>query len=440
MQNQRNRLEGIKDTLQFVKDLLAKRAPDDVKKDEENERKIKEKKEQYKNINEKSPDPMKTNTAYAKKYLGKGDAPDMASPDAPKGLDNKRKPVTHDECGRPFRKEEHRDEKEDKKLINDIVDREMDEHNQKMHSGQKAQKSDDYGADKDTKNYLEHFNPATKHPKEPTAGMPAGKKQGERTTPTGFKLKVVKADLVKALAEAGHHESALLLKNWDEMDDNAHAMMKSSYGPKDLNLYDAAANQKRKQTRTGEEIEGAGQNKGVRQYTSAKEGTAKEQASRQAKVDQVKSKSNPVKTYSPEELKAFADARGEKVSKDEGRTLDYKKINPRSKKLSEEEEAKAPTIKYGKGDPEVSNAWKGKDAKSKTDPAVSRKQESKDSRIRTAVKQGKVIDDRPKPGAAPIKPAAAPVTAPIKPAAAPIKPAAAPVKTAQDTFVERKQR
>lgn len=38
------------------------------------------------------------------------------------------------------------------------------------------------------------FNPATKHPKDPTAGMPAGKKPGERTTSTGFKLKVAKED------------------------------------------------------------------------------------------------------------------------------------------------------------------------------------------------------------------------------------------------------
>src|SRR5690606_19363288 len=37
---------------------------------------------------------------------------DMASPEHPKGLENKRKPVTHDECGRPFAKEEQRAENE----------------------------------------------------------------------------------------------------------------------------------------------------------------------------------------------------------------------------------------------------------------------------------------------------------------------------------------
>lgn len=44
----------------------------------------------------------------------------------------------------------------------------------------------------ETKNFLDHWEPATKHPKEPTAGMPEGKKPGQKITPTGFKLKVVK--------------------------------------------------------------------------------------------------------------------------------------------------------------------------------------------------------------------------------------------------------
>jgi hypothetical protein len=36
--------------------------------------------------------------------VAKEEGPDMASPENPKGLKNKRKPVTHDECGRPFAK------------------------------------------------------------------------------------------------------------------------------------------------------------------------------------------------------------------------------------------------------------------------------------------------------------------------------------------------
>jgi len=70
--------------------------------------------------------------------------------------------------------------------------------------------------DKETKSYLDSFTPETKHPAEPTAGMPKGTKRGEKVTSTGFKLK-----LIKALADSGFHPSALLLKNWNEYDENA---------------------------------------------------------------------------------------------------------------------------------------------------------------------------------------------------------------------------
>lgn len=82
----------------------------------------------------------------------------------------------------------------------------------------------DEGPDKETKNFLDHWEPKTKHPKEATAGMAPGKAKGTKTTPTGFKLK-----LVKALEEAGFRESALLLKNWDEMDANAHRLSKGVF-------------------------------------------------------------------------------------------------------------------------------------------------------------------------------------------------------------------
>ena len=39
-----------------------------------------------------------------------------------------------------------------------------------------------------------------------------------------------KDDLIKALNDAGHRESALLLKNWGEMDDTATALSKGSLG------------------------------------------------------------------------------------------------------------------------------------------------------------------------------------------------------------------
>ena len=53
--------------------------------------------------------------------------------------------------------------------------------------------------DPETDNFLEHFNPSTKHPKEPTAGMAPGKKKGERTASTGIKLMAKTADNILEL-------------------------------------------------------------------------------------------------------------------------------------------------------------------------------------------------------------------------------------------------
>ena len=40
---------------------------------------------------------------------------------------------------------------------------------------------------------------------------------------------IEKSELIKALDEAGHRESALLLKNWNEMDDIAKSIKRSSF-------------------------------------------------------------------------------------------------------------------------------------------------------------------------------------------------------------------
>ena len=80
---------------------------------------------------------------------------------------------------------------------------------------------------------------------------------------------------------------------------------KSNYGPKGMNLYNPADSIKRKKTRTGEVVEGIGQNKAVREFTSAKFGTANAQAEREAAADKAKSAKNPVKTYTDEEKAAL---------------------------------------------------------------------------------------------------------------------------------------
>ena len=77
----------------------------------------------------------------------------------------------------------------------DVTNLDKDPHGSLVDEQSEAKKSD-YGADDDTKNFLEHFDPETKHPLEPTAGMPKSNKLGERTTGTGFKLKIAKKEKI----------------------------------------------------------------------------------------------------------------------------------------------------------------------------------------------------------------------------------------------------
>ena len=390
MTSPKDKLDALTEVLQFVKETVEKRAPEGVDP-EKHESCVKDVKTKGHDVGSAH--------AICTSSMKKEEGPDMASPNKPKGLDNKRKPVTHDECGRPFAK----DETDDK--IKAKMKAEMDKRG--------------FGEADATRHIIDRDRgEAAPKPKEP----------------------LLQSELIKALDNAGHRESALLLKNWGELDKTAEEFYKSNYGPKDLGLYSAAANQKRKQTRTGDEVEAAGGNKGVRQYTSAKMGTAKQQAAEGAKKDMERNKQQEVKTYSPEELKTFAEARGaqvsDKVKKDDDSTLDYKKINPKAPKV---DDSKAPTINYSGKEPSVSNPWKGSDVTStKKSPKLSTKQESKESRISSAVKQGKVIDDRPK-GVTdrvqkPVKQEAAQKPEPTT--AAP----EAPVKTAAQTLKERQEK
>ena len=102
-------LQGMYETLVALKKSLIK--------DEWTDKKVEEKKNQYVNIDNKMPDPMKTNLGIAskefkrkKKNMNKEEQRDENSQpiemETPAGLKDKRKPVTHDECGRPFAKDE----------------------------------------------------------------------------------------------------------------------------------------------------------------------------------------------------------------------------------------------------------------------------------------------------------------------------------------------
>lgn len=85
-----------------------------------------------------------------------------------------------------------------------------------------------------------------------------------------------------------------------------------------MQLYEQYKNQKRKKKNTGDVVEDAGQNKNVKQYTSATQGTARQQAASQAKIDKQKSANMPVKTmkdFSPEELEQMTAAANQKKPK-----------------------------------------------------------------------------------------------------------------------------
>jgi hypothetical protein len=54
--------------------------------------------------------------------------------------------------------------------------------------------------------------------------------------------KIKKDDLVKALDDAGQRESALLLKNWDEMDDTAELMKSKLEKQMEMDAADTGVN------------------------------------------------------------------------------------------------------------------------------------------------------------------------------------------------------
>jgi hypothetical protein len=87
-------------------------------------------------------------------------------------------------------------------------------------------------------------------------------------------------------------------------------LSKSNYGPKGAGLYNQTDNLNRKKTRTGEEVEGAGKNKAVRQYTSATMGTGKAQADRVTAEQKKKNKKQPVKVGNKEEIERMNRERG----------------------------------------------------------------------------------------------------------------------------------
>ena len=175
-------------------------------------------------------------------------APDMASPEKPKGLDDKRKPVTHDECGRPFAK----DELDDK--IKAKLKAKMDEKG--------------FGEADATRHIID-------------------RDRGDKIAAQPKPKPLLQTEMIK-------------------FDDKGQwSLEKSNYGPKDMKLYSQKDNIQRKSNRTGVEVEGAGGNRAQKEWASGGRDSTKDQVARQAKIDQAKSAASPVKVFSDEEKKAL---------------------------------------------------------------------------------------------------------------------------------------
>jgi hypothetical protein len=248
--------------------------------------------------------------------------------------------------------------------------------------GVNVAKQDDEGPDDATKDFLANWEPATKHPTEPTTGMPPGKKKGERKTSTGFKMK-----LVKALDEAGHRDSALLLQNWGELDKTAEEFMKSNYGPKDMGLYNPTDNIKRKKSRTGEVVEDAGRNTGVRNYTTSGSSvqSAREAAENKEQAENTKASTRTLADMSDEEKKALEAKYGVKVKPNLNKS-DLQRFEDRK----EFEEALAKPVE-GMQDVLSKRAPKGVDADAICTSAM-KKNETLEQKIKRKKEQYKDID------------------------------------------------
>jgi hypothetical protein len=93
---------------------------------------------------------------------------------------------------------------------------------------------------------------------------------------------------------------------------------KSNYGPKGMGLYNPKDNIKRKANRTGEEVEGVGQNKAVHNYTTSGSSVQAAHEAAEAKRQKIKSKAS-VRTMadmSPEEIQAIKDKYNKTASED----------------------------------------------------------------------------------------------------------------------------
>lgn len=136
---------------------------------------------------------------------------------------------------------------------------------------------------------------------------------GHRITDKPMSLKAIttKHGPVQRLEASGHKLVPLNKAETVEISKNGQwKIEKSNYGPKGMGAYSTVDNIKRKASRTGEEHEHIGQNKGVRQYTTSGSSTNAAREAAEAKRQAEANKKAPVRTLadmSDEEKKELED-------------------------------------------------------------------------------------------------------------------------------------
>jgi hypothetical protein len=219
--------------------------------------------------------------------------PDMASPSEPKGLEGKRKPVTHDECGRPFGKDEEYEQEVDSKVADikskaKVAEMKDDPFKANVRIAERDAKmaKDDVDekikarirAEMDKRKFGEAD--ATKH----VIDRDRGEKMAQQPKPK--KDPLFQTEMVKFDSKG----------QW--------SIEKSNYGPKGAGLYNPNDNAKRKEGNTGESFSDIGQNKNVKRYTTPGSSMQAASEANTAKEQKAKTKAS-TKIYTDEEKAAL---------------------------------------------------------------------------------------------------------------------------------------
>lgn len=192
------------------------------------------------------------------------EGPDIASPDKPKGLDNKRKPVTHDECGRPFAKEDGggaitpKDINAFMRMSKEKRDAHPDKHIYMEHLKVMGVDEDDLGKDENDAASLKNIQDKIRQEMD-----------RRKFTEVDATRHIIDRDRGDKMPEKPK-EKPLLQAEMIKYDNNGQwSIEKSNYGPKGWGMYSQKDNTQRKMKNTGESFENAGKNVNAKKYTTS---------------------------------------------------------------------------------------------------------------------------------------------------------------------------